>query len=183
MSALVGRDVGREGFVRSRPRRLLVPIALLVAGAIAAFGVRAGASYGTGWWAAQHAPPPAATSHMPASPAIEARWGVRFTIVQLLADNGLVELRYQVLDVDKANRLHADSQTLADIPSFRVEGSGGVVKANSLLFHIHHEWDQGSNGRSYSIVYGNAGGVMHANDRVTVVMPDGLELRHVPVYG
>lgn len=120
---------------------------------------------------------------MPASAQIEDRWGIRITLVQLLADNGLVELRYQVLDNDKANRLHADTSSLASIPTLRAEGTGLVVKPNSLLFHIHHEWDQGSDGRSYSIVYGNAGGAIQPNGRVTVVMADGLQLQHVPVFG
>jgi hypothetical protein len=164
-------------------RPVLVSVALVTGAVVLAFSVRMVVVNGPPWWAAAHRVTAAATAPMPSSPPIEDAWGLRFTAVQLLADNGLVEMRYVILDNTKANRLHADSGSPASMPTIQVEGSGKVVKSNSLLFHIHHEWDQGGDGRSYSIVYGNAGGVLYRNALVTIVMADGLKLQHIPVRG
>jgi hypothetical protein len=120
---------------------------------------------------------------MPASSQIEDVWGIRVTLVQLLGANGLVELRYQVLDVAKANRLHADATSLTVIPIMKVEGTNTVVRPNSLMFHIHNDWTSTLDGKSYSIIYGNPAGIVYKNGLVTVVMADGLELRHIPVRG
>jgi hypothetical protein len=164
-------------------RPVLISLAFVTGAVVLAFSLRMMVVSGPAWWAAGHRQTAAATAPMPASPMIEDAWGLRFTVVQLLADNGLVEMRYVILDNAKANRLHADSGSLASMPTIDVEGSGKVVKSNSLLFHIHHEWDQGGDGRSYSIIYGNAGGVLYRNALVTIVMADGLKLQHIPVRG
>jgi hypothetical protein len=156
-------------------------LAVVVGAATLAFGLRVGAAYVESRQPVRHASPQ--TAPMPASPQIEEGWGIRFTVVQLLADNGLLEMRYVVLDNTKANRLHSDSTSLANLPVVLVEGTSKTVKSNSLLFHIHHEWDQGTDGRDYSFVYGNAGGAIHTGTRVTIAMPDGLKLQHIPVYG
>jgi hypothetical protein len=50
------------------------------------------------------------------------------------------------------------------------------------MFHYHHG-DKGTEGRTYSIVYGNSGGALHRGSLATVRMADGLTLQHVPVYG
>jgi hypothetical protein len=174
---------GSRTLGNARVRRLLIATAVLAGAALLFFGLRVVAADGQAWWDANHRPTAAAGAAMPTSSQIEEAWGIRFTLVQLLADNGMVELRYEVLDVNKANRLHADSSSLTDIPYIRVEGIGKVVKANSLMFHIHHDWTQGVEGRNYSIVYGNAGGVIYRNALVTIVMSDGLSLQHIPVRG
>jgi hypothetical protein len=118
---------------------------------------------------------------MPTSAQIEQQWGVRVVLVQLLADNGLVEMRYLVVDATKAAKLHADSTSLALIPWIKVEGTGLSIKSQSVMYHFQHGVGQGLDGRMYSIIYGNANNVLHAHATVTIVMPDGLELQHVPV--
>jgi hypothetical protein len=183
MSVFSGSTLRTSPVTRGRLGRLLVPLAVLAAAAVLAFGLRAGATYGKTWWDAGHRPVAAKAAPMPTNSRIEQDWGIRFTVVQLLADNGLVELRYQVLDNTKANRLHADNTSLANLPTLYVEGTDKIVRSNSLLFHIHHEWDQGSDGRAYSIVYGNSGGALYARALVTIALPDGLKLQHVPVSG
>jgi hypothetical protein len=168
---------------RGRLRRLLVPLAVLVGALLVAFSLRVGGGAVQSWWGDNHRTIAPKGATMPTSSRIEQDWGIRFTVVNLLADNGLVELRYQVLDNNKANRLHADSTSLANLPTIYLEGTDKVVKSNSLLFHIHHEWDQGSDGRAYSIVYGNSGGALYPRAFVTIALPDGLKLQHVPVSG
>jgi hypothetical protein len=158
-------------------------LAILVGALLVAFSLRVGGGAVQSWWGASHRTLAPSGATMPTNPRIEQEWGIRFTVVQLLADNGLVEVRYQVLDNNKANRLHADSSSLANLPTIYLEGTDKVVKSNSLLFHIHHEWEQGSEGRAYSIVYGNPNGALYPRAFVTVAMPDGLKLQHVPVSG
>lgn len=165
-----------------RANRLLAPLAAAVAAFAIVAGLRFGVTYGQEAWTHYQLVTHRATSMaMPSSPQIEAKWGIRFTQAQLLADGGLIELRYQILDNGKAARLHDQSNSLANIPWIEVEGTGGKVVSNSLLFHIHHEYDTGSEGRSYSIVYGNAGGVIGPRALISIHMADGLVLRHVPV--
>jgi hypothetical protein len=183
MSALTPSTTFRPTVAGGRLRRLLVPAAVVIAAALAAFGLRAGTDYAQRYWIASHSPHVAANAPMPTSPQIEDVWGIRFTLVQLMGSNGLLELRYQVLDATKANRLHADSTSLSVIPSLLVEGSNMPITSRSLMFHIHNDWTQNLDGKSYSIIYGNPGGSVYANGLVTVVMEDGLQLQHVPVRG
>jgi hypothetical protein len=121
---------------------------------------------------------PAGPATMPTSAAIESQWGIRFTNVVLLADSGLVEMRYQVLDPAKSARIHSGS--LKDLPTIKVEESGKVVGSQSLMFHFHHG-DTNAQGRTYSILYGNAGGAIHNHSRVSTQLPDGLSLQHILV--
>jgi hypothetical protein len=121
---------------------------------------------------------PAGPATMPTSAAIESQWGIRFTNVVLLADGGLVEMRYQVLDPAKSARIHTGS--LKDLPQIKVEESGKVVASQSLMFHFHHG-DTNAQGRTYSILYGNAGGAIHLHSRVAIQLPDGLSLQHILV--
>ncbi len=169
---------------RSRAGRILVPGAVVMVALVAALGLRFGSIHVREAWTLHQLETHRAKSMaMPASPRIEEKWGIRFIEAQLLADSGLIELRYQVLDNSKAGRLHDDSSSLANIPWIEVEGTGRRVLSNSLLFHVHHEYDSGSEGRAYSIVYGNSGGVVGPRALVSIHMPDGLVLRHVPVNG
>ena len=183
MSALTPSASFRPTVAGGRLRRLLVPVSIVIAAALLAFGVRVGAQYAQRSWVAAHSPHVAAGTAMPASSQIEDVWGIRFTQVQLMGANGLVELRYQVLDSTKANRLHADATSLSVIPSIRVEGSNQPITSRSLMFHIHNDWTQNLDGKVYSIIYGNPGASVYRNGLVTIVMADGLELRHVPVRG
>jgi hypothetical protein len=166
---------------RNRLRRFLVPFAVVVVAALVATGLRTGANM---WetYQLQRASAPAHAA-MPTNAQIEQTWGVRMTLVQLMADHGLVEMRYLVVDSVKAARLHADPTSLNDIPWFKVEGSGKLIKSQSVMFHFQHGVGNGLEGHTYSIIYGNAGNAVHPHSFVTIVMPDNLELKHVPVDG
>ena len=183
MSAIAHVAAPEPRVAGSRPSRLLVAAALIVGAAVLAFGLRVGVDYGQRYWTAGHSPHVAAGTPMPVSSQIEDQWGLRFTQVQLMGSNGLVELRYQVLDSTKANRLHADSASLDIIPTMKVEGSDTLVTSRSLMFHVHNDWTQNLDGKVYSIIYGNPGGSIYTGGLVTIRMMDGLELRHVPVRG
>ncbi len=169
---------------RSRRRRLLVPVAIVVIAFLTAFIARQGAALVQNVWLNYQLSTHHATSmKMPTSAVLEQKWGVRFTIVQLEADNGLVELRYVVIDPGKAARLHAINSSVESLPSIEVEGSGAMIKPNSLLFNIHHQYTPFQAGTTYSMIYGNAGGALRPRDLVTIHMADGLVLKDVPVNG
>jgi hypothetical protein len=45
--------------------------------------------------------------------------------------------------------------------------------------HFHFQTE--TLGSTFSILYGNSGGLLHVGDKVTIRMPDGLELHHVVI--
>jgi hypothetical protein len=163
--------------------RLLLPFAVVLVAIVLVTGIRTGAYLYQNNQAqrAVAAAKQAVLMPMPSSPQIEQEWGIRVSLVQLLASGGLVEVRYEVLNTDRANRLHADS-SIDTIPSILLEGTDQQIMPRSLMFHFHHG-DKGTEGRTYSIVYGNSGGILHRGSLVTIRMKDGLTLQHVPVEG
>ena len=116
---------------------------------------------------------------VPISAALEATWGLRFTNVIVVADNGGVELRYQVLDEGKAAKIHQGTGTNNQLPTLQAEGSRAKITPSSVLMHFHHGDPKA--GRSYSIVYGNAGGAVKSGAFITLVMKDGLKIKHIQV--
>jgi hypothetical protein len=164
---------------RSRLNRLFVAVAVIAAAAVLTVGLRTGVETYQNY---QRQKAEASVPRtVPTSSQIEQQWGIRVTLVQLLADNGLVELRYLVVDSAKAARLHADSTSLANIPWLKIDGTDLSIKSRSVMYHFQHGTGQGLDGRTYSIIYGNAGNAIHSHTTVTVVMPDGLELQRIPV--
>ena len=165
-------------FIDSAPRdrRLLRSLGVVVAAVMLAAGVMAWRlnERGTRVLAA-----PGAV--MPSSPSIEQNWGIRFTAVSVLADGGLIELRYQVVDPSRSPRIHTGDATndTKNLPVLIVEGTGAKVESRSVMFHFHHASDK--DGRLYSIIYGNAGGALKPHTLVTIHLSDGSELQHVPV--
>lgn len=115
----------------------------------------------------------------PSSPRIEAVWGMRFTDVLVLADNGGVELRYQVIDTAKAAKIHQGTLMTNELPTIEVEGTNQSVTPSAVLMHFHH--GDTSAGQTYSIIYGNAGGVVASGELVTIIMKDGLTIQHIHV--
>jgi hypothetical protein len=162
--------------------RFLATAAVLVALGAGLFGARLLAVNGGLAAVNPFASHPAAAVHpaMPASAAIEAAWGIRFTAVNLIADGGMVEVRYEVVDAAKGGRIHRDT-TLKDLPVVVTDPGGQQVSSKDLMFHIHRGAGGHDEGRAYSIVYGNAGGVVKPGTWVTLRMSDGLVLRRVPV--
>lgn len=158
-------------------RALALYLAAVVALTATILGMRLASHHASGL------PTPVSVAHpaapVPAAPQVEAVWGLRFTDVIVLADNGGVELRYQVIDAAKAAKIHLGDATSNQLPSLEVEGTSARITPSSVLMHFHH--GDAVSGQSYSIVYGNAGGVVHSGGFVTIVMKDGLTIKHVQV--
>jgi hypothetical protein len=134
---------------------------------------------------------PAARLHfvpLPSSPAIESAWGIRFTAVLLEADRGMLDVRYQVVDPAKSGRIHGGKAgvdpiaQLANLPSVILESGKGRLTASSAMMHFEHfHFQTELLGNTYSLLYGNSGGLLHLGDHVTIHLADGLQLQHIVV--
>jgi hypothetical protein len=109
------------------------------------------------------------SSTMPTSASIEAQWGVRFTQI------GMVDVRYVVLDVDKAMSV---ATTIPATPLLIEEESERVIFAVAMKAHAH---DLHTGGRYY-LLYRNTNGLIAPGRQVTITL-GGLQLKHVTVLG
>ena len=165
---------------RPKGRRLMVRLAAMATAVAAVIGLRVVSDH-----PARRVPlttPRAVSSRAAAiaeNPKLEADWGVKFTRIVMLADNGLLEVRYQVVNPAKSARLHTGGD-VQNLPTLVDETRGTRVQPHSLMLHFHHA-QTATAGATYSILYGNSAGALHVGDKVTIRMTDGLTLRHVVV--
>jgi hypothetical protein len=150
------------------PLVLLIALPLLAATALA------------GWLLAGRASSPNRAAHgapaaqaMPTNPAIEARWGVRISQIAVTAAGGLVDLRYTVLDPDKA---HAMLETLDTTPKIEVPGKAVTLALESP---VHHQNGIDA-GRTYFMLMVNKKGALNPGDTATVAIGD-MRLENIPV--
>jgi len=108
---------------------------------------------------------------MPASPEIEATYGIRPVMVALTDATGLIDFRFQIIDPDKAVNMHGSFDTL---PHF-ITASGKDIHMSRLP--THHNFLVG---RTYYMLYANAGSAVKPGDKVTLVMGD-IRVENVPV--
>jgi hypothetical protein len=112
--------------------------------------------------------------HVP--PAVSAaglveRSGVRVIHVAVTGDGGLVDLRYQVVDADRAQQLH-------DLPPLLIDEATGGVVMRPWMGHAHTTAFK--QGVSYFVLFENSGDLLRPGGRVTVQLGDA-RLTHVPV--
>jgi hypothetical protein len=161
----------RAGYLSSRRVRLLgaitgVAIAALVASLVL--------------WLT-HRPPSHAEAKVPASwarPVVSAaaladRSGVKITHVAVTGGGGLVDLRFRVIDPDKANALH-DPAT----PPGVVDERTGLVVHELLMSHSHTGAFQP--GVTYYYVFNNPGDLVRRGARVVVLLGNA-QVEHVVV--
>jgi hypothetical protein len=168
-----------------RARRGFVVAVVVVVAAVGIVGIRLAARSGGATTVEPQIPHYAP---IPADPAIEGAWGIRFVAVILGGDRGLLDVRYQVTDLAKSARIHGGSASsdpqaaVKNLPTFIREADGRKILPASAMMHFEHQHYQTEKlGTAFSMIYGNAGGVLHTGDKVTIRMADGLELRHVVV--
>jgi hypothetical protein len=111
---------------------------------------------------------------MPANPDIEARWGIRVTQVGVIADGGLIDVRFLVLDADRALELMSDPANLPVIVDAR---SGLVVRSAAMMGNGHHQLPEG---RTSFLLYRNTRGAIKSGSLVALRFGE-LRLDHVPV--
>ena len=117
---------------------------------------------------------PAATSQAtPHDPAqeVEERYGIRITLIGVTADGGLIDLRFRVIDPDKAQEMVQETENplvlVAEHSGTKLAPVGRIAQNDSFVA-----------GRIYFTLYPNAGGAIRPGDAVTVVIGD-LRLEHL----
>ncbi len=108
---------------------------------------------------------------MPTDQRMEQQLGVRFSRVAVVADGGLVQVTYVVLDSDKATRFQDDR---ADLPVLTNPDTGASTKRVALMKQGHSL----PVGQSFYFVYQNDGTV-RSHDEATITT-HGLTLTGVP---
>jgi len=101
------------------------------------------------------------------------RSGVKITQLAVTGGGGLVDLRYQVVDADKANALHQPSN-----PPALVEEETGLVINQLLMDHSHT--GRFTVGQTYYLIFENPNTWVHRGSKVTVLLGDA-EVEHVTV--
>jgi hypothetical protein len=109
------------------------------------------------------------------SAELAARQGVDVNLIAVTAAGGLIELRVQVTDPDKAD---AALRNPEERPALVAEGSGAtLVMANPPHHRAHLEL-----GGQYFFLLANAHNALHKGDRVTLVVGDA-RVEHLEVQG
>ncbi len=98
---------------------------------------------------------------------------MKITQVAVTGDGGLVDLRYKVVDPERANTLHDPTTP----PAVVDEESGLVVHE---LFMDHSHTGPYKTGVTYYLVFNNPGNWVHHGSRVSVMLGNA-QVEHVLV--
>jgi hypothetical protein len=156
----------------TRPRLLGYLSGVALAGAVMALALGLPHSRGDGQPAAANVPA-SWTRPVVSKAGLAERSGVKLTRVAMTGAGGLIDLRYQVLDPDKANALH-DKAT----PPALVDEQTGLVVNQLLMDHSHH--GAYKVGVSYYLVFENPGNWVHKGSKVSVLLGNA-QVEHVGV--
>lgn len=115
-----------------------------------------------------HSADAAAAARIVSATDMEQEYGIRVNLVAVTAAGGLVDLRFTIVDKDKAEHLLHDASSM---PKLFVEHSGAVLGAREAMAHKLNLLD----GASYFILYPNSGGAVQAGTPVSIVI-DGIRL-------
>lgn len=111
---------------------------------------------------------------MPTSAAVESKTGVRFEHAKVVADGGIVELDYTVLDVNKATAFQNDVHHPPVLSSER--RSGNPLYRTALMKQGH----QLRPGQTYYVLYLNNHGEVRSGETLKIDV-GGARLAGVPV--
>jgi hypothetical protein len=105
--------------------------------------------------------------------ALVARSGVRIVQVSMTGGGGLVDVRFRVVDPDRAASIH-DPAT----PPALVEEPNGLVINQLLMSHAHASSYKPN--VTYYLIFENPGNLLHRGARVSVLLGDA-QVENVPV--
>lgn len=151
------------------PSRFVTVVALL---AVVVFGT----SFWFQRWSSSRPPAEIAGSTAMTSQAFEAEYGMRVTMLGVVATGGLLDLRMTVVDPAKAAQLfgvHLQPRTGhthgdATMPVLVPDGSGTVIHvAGGMSHHISLKADQ-----SVNLLFPNPGGAIQGGTAVSIVIDD-----------
>ncbi len=106
--------------------------------------------------------------------AVESAWGIRISHVAVTGGGGLVDVRYQVVDPDKALGIHDPESR----PILIDEASGRALDKPGI--HSAHKVRPMRAGGTYYLLYQNNGGLLKPGSRVTIRIGE-VTLEHVVV--
>jgi hypothetical protein len=89
--------------------------------------------------------------------------GVRIVYVALTGGGGLIDLRFQVIDPDKAPAVHDQAY-----PPTIVDENTGLVVNQLLMGHSHTEPFNG--GETYYLIFENPGSIVQTGGKVSVLL-------------
>jgi len=110
---------------------------------------------------------------VPQSAELESALGVRFTQAEVVADGGLVEIRYVVLDVQKASRFQSD---IKHPPLLKSERRNGIAWRAALMRQGH----QLRAGQDYYLLYLNNHNAIRSGETIEIDA-GSRRLQHIPV--
>jgi hypothetical protein len=151
----------------------LNPLRRLGLKTIALIGALVVITLGVLLWQTRQAQPELQANGFPLSPAIEDRFGVRFTFLTVTAEAGLVDLRYRVVDEAKADNFGHFTETS---PLLINETTGKRLESTKMGMHNHRV----EPGRTYYILYRNTDFALASGDKVTLQIDD-LKIEHIEV--
>ena len=99
--------------------------------------------------------------------------GVRIATVAVTGAGGLIDLRYQVVDPDKASVVHDENY-----PPILVDEATGLVVNQPLMGHLHT--GEFAAGQTYYIIFENPGNIIQQGAKVSVLLGDA-EVDHIIV--
>jgi hypothetical protein len=122
----------------------------------------------------------------------EADWGIEVIGVSLTADGGMIDVRYQVTDPEKAaaalggsvDHSHGSisAESLQSAPLLVDEDTGYAVMEANLhqMGGVRRERQSPDVGKTYFILFANTGGLVEPGDEVSLAASD-LRLEHLEV--
>jgi len=119
------------------------------------------------------APPPAWQRPAVSASGLAERSGVRLIRVAVTGGGGLLDLRYQVIDPNKAAAVHE-----ARTPPAIIDEHTGLVLNRLLMGHAHH--GQLKAAVSYYLIFENTGNWVRRGSEVTVLLGNA-QVEHVVV--
>ena len=146
-----GRPGGYRAWALAVAGLLLLPMAVVASLTLPAVGRSPAAA--------------AAAARVVTAAGLEEEFGIRVNLVAVTADGGLVDLRFTVIDKEKAGHLLHDA---AAMPELFVESSGALITAPHPMAHKVTVLD----GASYFLLYPNSGGAIQSGTQVSVVIDD-----------
>ena len=99
--------------------------------------------------------------------------GVKLVYVAITGGGGLIDLRFQVIDPDKASAVHEE-----ETPPTIVDETTGLVVSELLMGHAHTA--PFTAGQTYYLIFENPGNIVQSGDKVSVLLGNA-EVDHVIV--
>ena len=99
--------------------------------------------------------------------------GVEVTRVAVSGGGGLIDVRYRVIDSDKAVSVHAPAN-----PPLVLDQRSGAIVNQLLMGHLHH--GRPREGVTYYLIFNNPGDVIRRGSRVSIQL-GGARVEGIPV--